>query len=105
MKIKWKVQAAPVGRYKSFERRGWPLAESDDGRTLFAVSCADDYIPTRVKTGSHAPLKLRVAVYNKKTHGFDWATLNREFSTLADLKDAATEFAARRPEVFANVKE
>jgi hypothetical protein len=104
VKIKWKVQEAPTGRFKSFHYRGWPLAETETGDVVFGVDCKDDYVPAKVKSGNHEPLRLRVAVRNNREVGFDWATLKRDFATLSELKEAAKEFATRRPEVFVNKK-
>ena len=103
MKFKWIVAPDPTGLYRSFEKRGWPTAFSADGDSeMFAVSCSDDYVPSLVKSGNHAPLKLLVADRTGHVNGWTWRTLKGDFSTLKELKDAAYKFAANRPHVFMN---
>lgn len=67
MKYKWKVDPPPIGRYRSFERRGWPTAYyCDENESCAAwIMCEDKYCPADVKTGKHKPLKLHVADYSK----------------------------------------
>ena len=103
MKFKWIVSPAPFGPYKSFAKRGWPTAFSADGNSaMFAVSCVDDYVPSLVKTGNHAPLKLLVADRTGHINGWTWMALRREFSNLKELKEAASKFADDKPHVFMN---
>lgn len=60
-KVIWKVAEAPTGMYRSFERRGWPVAHYADGSVAACISCEDDYCPRDVREGKHAPLTVRVA--------------------------------------------
>lgn len=64
IKIKWKVDPAPTGRYRSFEKRGWPRAEYDDGQLAASIICESDYIPRNVKEGKHADLKIIIYDYS-----------------------------------------
>jgi hypothetical protein len=57
VKLKWYVQSAPTGRYRSFARRGFPSASyANLPQECAAVSlhCEDDYIPSDVKIGNHS---------------------------------------------------
>jgi hypothetical protein len=84
--IKWLVEEAPTGRYRSFHRRGWPTAKHKiTGRTLFSIGCEDDYINGKPP---HGLLSLRVAKSNEND-SWDWVVLKRKFETLAELKAAA----------------
>lgn len=49
MKLTWKVDPPPSGRWKSFTKRGWPTAEWPDGSIAALIYCADEYIPRLVK--------------------------------------------------------
>lgn len=82
-KIKWEVEEAPVGRYRSFQKRGWPTGRTDCGM-FFAIRCADAYVPRNVKTGEHAPLKL--VFRDDRVRGSNTRVFTREFATLAELK-------------------
>ena len=82
-KIKWEVEEAPVGRYRSFRKRGWPTGRTECNM-FFAIRCADEYVPRKVTTGDHAPLKL--AVRDDSARGSTMRVFAREFATLADLK-------------------
>ena len=61
-KVKWVVDKPPTGRFRSFEKRGWPTAEYPDGSTCAALYAEDggEYSPSRVKEGNHAPLLMKV---------------------------------------------
>lgn len=105
MKIKWIVQPAPTGRYRSFERRGWPKGESENGDPVARIECGDAYAPKRVKTGDHAPLRVGFAFATAPeelaTKGtFTWQYLKARFATLSEAKAAAQEFYERYPEKF-----
>jgi hypothetical protein len=86
-KIKWEVSPAPTGQYRSFHRRGWPVGQTEDGVT-FLIGCDDDYVPRNVKSGKHAPLKLKFRDDNVR--GSTVRVFKRKFATLAELKDFAS---------------
>ena len=104
MKLFWEVQPVPTGRYRSFERRGWPIgyADKDKNDIAVALSCEDDYIPSNVKEGKHGEIQIRVAVYNEKFIGFDWKRLKKRAATLEEAKKLAEEFFSRNPELLKN---
>ena len=96
MKIIWKVEPAPTGRYRSFNRRGWPMAHypmpGDPPAAM--VSCADEYDPKKVRTGDHLPLSLHIAYWeDPATRGgraaFSWRKVVGSFNTLAEAKAQA----------------
>ena len=106
MKLKWKVQAAPTGRYRSFSSRGWPMADLPSGDCAVALYCKDDYCPMNVRSGHHAEIKICVADYRtKEGEGtFNWRTLKPHAKTLEQAKTLAQEFVDTHPEVFTHSK-
>ncbi len=91
--IKWKVDPEPTGRYRSFDRRGWPDAhyknKSED--VAARIRCEDEYYPRNVKSGNHKPLKVYVADWSRSPKGtsFIWLKIKGEFKTLKEAKEAA----------------
>lgn len=104
MKIKWKVQEAPTGRYRSFHHRGWPIAEFENGSYAATLYCVDDYIPRRVKQGDHAPLVITVALHGKTVegHGLITASLKKRAETLIEAKALVAAFYKAHPEHVPN---
>ncbi len=49
MKLTWKVDPPPTGRWKSFTKRGLPTAEWPDGSIAAMIYCVDEYVPRLVK--------------------------------------------------------
>ena len=96
MKLKWKVSDLPVGRYRSFDSRAWPMADFEDGNTAAMITCDDEYIPAYVKTGNHSSLTIRVACWHEHESGigqtFEWKTLKTRPATLKDAKLIAQLF-------------
>src|SRR5574343_1066053 len=97
IKLKWKVDPIPAGRYRSFEKRGWPSAEYPDQSPAFFIKCEDEYIPHNIKTNNHKELTLMVAVY-REDKGFDWRAVKRKFTTLPEAKAFAQELITTRTE-------
>ena len=94
--IKWKVDEEPTGRYRSFDKRGWPNASYKDKEESPAarIRCEDEYIPANVKTENHKPLKVYVADWSNRERdpkgtAFIWLKVKGEFVTLKQAKDAA----------------
>jgi hypothetical protein len=94
MKLYWKVSEVPVGRYRSFATRGWPSASFDkEGKYPAAwIVCKDEYRPSKVKTGVHSELTLRVTDYSVEDQTFKWRTVRARFPTLESAKRGASEF-------------
>jgi hypothetical protein len=60
-KLKWRVADRPTGRYRSFERRGWPNADYENGKPAAMLRCQDEYVPKCVKDGDHGLIEIYVA--------------------------------------------
>ncbi len=104
MKIKWVVEPAPTGRYRSFAHRNWPHGELD-GEYAFKIRCEDNYTAKRARGEQpHAPLKVTVADRSKCAKGWDVRTLKGEFATLLEAKAAAQAFADKYPHIFKNIE-
>lgn len=80
--IRWEVFPAPTGRFRSFYKRPWPTGHSKHG-IYYSISCADEYIPAKLKIAKHKPLRLSFRDTND-TRGM--LTFKREFNTLDELK-------------------
>lgn len=106
VKITWRVNAEPAGRYRAFERRGWPVAfyGNADGPVCARIECDDEYVPSRVRNGAHAPLRIYLADYHyrerprlaRRTHhgAFMWRKLMRTAATLDEAKALVAECVA-----------
>jgi len=96
MKYKWKVQSKPTGRYSSFEHRGFPEADYEDGRVAALMVCEDEYYPADVKIGKHKPITLKVADYSVTP--WKWRKLVNKFKTVQDAKNTFERFLKQHPE-------
>lgn len=103
MKYTWKVSETPSGRFRSFQKRAWPTAETDDGSAIGWISCEDDYRPSQVKTGNHKPLTVRVRKKCEtpedieKFGGFKWMKMVQTFKTLDEAKASFKRFVDSHP--------
>ena len=100
--IYWKVGPAPTGRYRSFQRRSWPIAYyKGSDKPAFFLECADDYEPQAAKTGSHAPIYVVACHHNHPSSPNSWARLKmREpFSSLDAAKAACLAALNEKPEL------
>lgn len=104
-KLIWRVQPAPTGRYRSFEKRGWPDASYDDADESPAamITSEDAYAPSRIKTGEHAELIVHIADWSIPP-SFKWRQAKKRCKTLAEAKalaqaiiDANPTFRPRKP--------
>ena len=98
MKIKWQVAPAPTGQFRSFEKRGWPVAIYEDGQYAGYILCADSYEPATAKTGKHAPLTVHVFDYSQGAQMRKSWRLKKEFATLAVAKDGLIEYLKKHPD-------
>lgn len=102
VKLKWTVQPASTGRYRSFEKRGWPHAHYADGSAAAYISCEQAYRPDIAKSGEHGELTVRVAEYPAVrapgAQAFHWRTIKARFATLEAAKAAAQRFIDQRPD-------
>lgn len=97
MRLIWRVASVPVGRYRSFERRGWPSADFEDGRIAAALYCEDEYRPADVKAGKHGAVTIRVADHSVTP--WQWRTLKAATASLAGAKRLAAAFFEAHPEM------
>lgn len=102
MKTKWKVQEAPTGRYKSFERRGWPQLLYEDGKLAASIQCDDDYSFARARIGKHAPLTVLIYDYSLGVKHRKVRKLVRRFDRFDLAKKAAETSLAANPEFAAH---
>ena len=106
--LTWKVEPAPTGLYKSFEKRGWPSAFfKNSGRAAAIISADCPYVSSKQLPTS--PLKVRIAFYHSPEErilgkgAWTWRTLKAEFSTLDEAKAAAEKFLKNHPEYYASI--
>jgi len=106
MKLKWRVSPVPTGRYRSFEKRGWPSAEyhgTDCAAVL--IRCEDEYQPRAVRDGNHGPLTLYVAHWNDPAErgdgaAFNWRKVKVQIATLGEAKALAFKVLTTHPELW-----
>ena len=92
MKIKWKVAEKETGRWAWLHKRGWPTADYEDGSICATIRCADEYIPSQVKIGNHAELKLMIADYSKTP--WVWVVAKTRYATLKEAKEGLVKVLA-----------
>jgi hypothetical protein len=100
MKLKWRVEPAPTGPYRSFSKRDWPRAFFADERIAFSIECDDSYDPKRVKDGDHEELKIWVADWSDGSRSFTWKAIKQRAGTLAEAKQIAADFLAKYSHMF-----
>jgi hypothetical protein len=89
LKLKWRNDPAPTGRYRSFEVRGWPSAHvtvNGNEEPMFTI-----FSPNREAFCSEPlyPLKVQIAVWGTKldgTRSFNWRTLKGTKNTVEECK-------------------
>lgn len=60
IKIKWKVQSAPTGRFSSFQNRRWPTGEIDGNAAVY-MSCDLSYSLQRAQDTGDKDIIVRIA--------------------------------------------
>ena len=93
MKLKWKVAKQETGRWGY--KRCWPSAEYDNDDICAEILCSDEYIPTDVKIGKHAELKLRIADHSVKP--WKWRTAIKRPATLKEAKELLKTILKKNP--------
>lgn len=94
IKLKWKVEPAPIGPYRSFEERAWPTAYYSNGEFAGYIHCVDEYRPAQVRTGEHAELEVWVNRYDNPGPN---VRLKARFKTLAEAKQGLLDFVIKYP--------
>lgn len=98
MKIKWRVDPAPTGKWRSFTKRGWPMAETTDkGEPVFRLDCAD--VPRLVREGKHAEIEILVRCGRQALDGlgWQWKRLVKRAATLDEAKAIVARFIEQNP--------
>jgi len=103
VKIKWEVNPAPTGRFRSFQRRGWPVGMLTTNQRVL-LSCEDDYVPAKVKAGDHRPIKISVDIANPLTGATSLVDLKKQAATMTDAKAIAADFFDRNPQYIKATK-
>jgi glutamine amidotransferase-like uncharacterized protein len=98
MKLIWRVQPVPTGRYRSFEKRGWPEATFDnqDKTPAAMIACEVDYKISIAKSGNHPELTVRVRVPSETS--WKWATLKKRAANMREAKDLVDLFYKANPQ-------
>lgn len=102
VKIHWKVDPSPVGKYRSFEKRAWPTAYyGKNGKPAAFIRCADAYCPAEAREGTHGELTIDIAHHQHPKAGNSWTLMRlaRRAKTLTEARTIVAEFIARHPEV------
>lgn len=102
MKMQWKVEPNPTGRYRSFQFRGWPSLEYEDGQLAASIHCEDSYSMSLVKSGRHGPLSVHIYDYSLGAQHRKCRVLVERFTDLGKAKAAAEATLRRHPQFLAN---
>jgi hypothetical protein len=100
VKITWRVDPPPSGKWRSFELRSWPSASFENGKPAAMIYCGTEYIPTKVKSGDHDSLTVKLFHHNHPERGNSWKifTLRIRPKTLAEAKELVKEFYNTHPD-------
>lgn len=109
VKLYWKVEPEPTGRYRSFARRGWPSAyyvtggvrtDTEKLKPAAFLVCDDDYDPPKVRTGQHRPIEIIVLHHQHPQAGNSWKRfrLKETGDTLDRAKQIVQKFLDEHPE-------
>lgn len=98
---KWRVAPEPEGRYRAFDKRGWPRANYANGSPCAAIvsTIGEEYVPARVREQDHALLKVMIAdwgYFNGEDQPltFRWRVWKRLFNTVREAKEAVNTYLA-----------
>lgn len=105
MKLFWKVGDKPTGRYRSFDKRSWPVAwwgkpELAASQVAAFITCVDEYVPMLVREGKHAPLTITVCHYNhpEARNTGKRFRLKKQAATLDEAKQMVDAFYKSHPD-------
>lgn len=104
-KLKWRVDPAPTGQFRSFQSRAWPSADYPNGDFAACIISTDkeDYKGFHAKaTGLH--LKVKVAKWLKtpddQAGSFKLLVSKAEYSSIAEAKEAVNKILEKNPELM-----
>lgn len=99
-KLKWVVCPAPEGRFRSFEKRGFPSADYENGHSAAKIYCELAYHPEH-RNSTDLQLTVYVAewyvreVDNHVT--FRWRKLTRQATSIAEAKKMVATVLKQNP--------
>lgn len=97
----WRVDPPATGRFRSFQRRGWPQASyGPNGKPAAFLDSSDEYEPSKVKTGEHAPITITICHHQHPKRGNSWTLLRfkTQAKTLKEAKEMVAALIAKHPE-------
>jgi hypothetical protein len=97
--IKFQVSDVPVGLYRSFKKRGWPIASYPDTSSCAMISCDKEYVPREIREHRVFDLRVKIAVYNESGY-FEWRYLGTYKRTLQEVKLFIFNYVAHHPEIY-----
>lgn len=111
IRLVWRVDPEPTGKYSFVERRGWPFAyyrDSEREETAVALFCAKEYVPSLVREGKHPEIKIKIADHSVADNEEERAkygsrrmrTLIQRAKTLKEAKEIAQGFLDQHPEFW-----
>lgn len=102
--VTWRVQKAPCGRYRSFDRRGWPQAfhmKDGDENIIAELVCERHEYAAWCRESTDLELRVRLWLYSRteegryKTH----VKISRlTFSSINEAKAWHKKFITAHPE-------
>lgn len=109
--LKWKVDSAPSGPYRSFQTRSWPhAAYAKSGQVAARLECKDEngvtveYRPANVREGKHPEITVFIAQHFHTAEeravkgGFTYRRLKGRPKTLGEAKALAESACAAHPD-------
>lgn len=101
IKLKWKVQPAPTGLYRTFSNRPWPWAYFDKENDFVAARIdhvdREDYSAYRAKSDSQR-LIVTAAVY--VDGNWRWQRIKKVAKSYAEAKEIANEFFSQNRDLM-----
>lgn len=98
VKLKWRVQEKPTGRYRSFHKRGWPTCSYVDDNMSHAghIAAVDGrgYVP---REAEDVLLEVWVACRSGQVN-FTNLRMTKRFKGLKAAKAGLEDFIQRHPE-------
>ncbi len=105
MKLIWRVAEAPTGRYRAFQRRGWPGAHWPSGEPAVTLTCEDDYSPARARGEvPHGEIVVSIADHSHVTTDgrptFRWRRCKQRARSLDEAKQIAANVLQEHPQFW-----
>lgn len=111
VKLKWKVDPPPTGRFRCFVKRGWPSATYPDGSSAAYICSTEAYHGSYAQKGVELafPLTIRIAFHHPEEEwdekgAFTWRTMKVRAYSLEEAKTLAQTFIENSANVVMPVK-